>query len=186
MLFFFVVLCCWLDLFLFVVLRWFELVLSLFLVLLFFKILGCCSGGLLLLLLLTMIAFVLCHVFVVRHRFLRSLFLFLVLVLVLSFSVVHIIVNIIICQLFCILFLYVVICFWLGFDLHYCSCHFVQCVCLLCSIRVLCSSRSFVHEFVVALVILCWFWFVIWCWLMLLLIDSLLSMLFSLLYFVVY
>ena len=83
--------------------------------------------------------FVCCHVFVVRHRFLRSLLLVLVLVLVLSFSVVHINFIIIMCQLcsffvfhfHCVFCFYIGLRFWLAFDLYYCSRPFVLCVCLL-------------------------------------------------------
>jgi len=83
--------------------------------------------------------FVCCHVFVVRHRFLRSLLLVLVLVLVLSFSVVHINVVIILCQLcsffvfhfHCVFCFYIGLRFWLAFDFYYCSRPFVLCVCLL-------------------------------------------------------
>ena len=60
--------------------------------------------------------FVCCHVFVVRHSFLRSLLLVLVLVLVLSFSVVHINVIIIMCQLcsFFVFHFHCVFCFYIG------------------------------------------------------------------------
>ena len=92
------------------------------------------------------LVFVICHLFVVRHRFHRSLLLFMVLVLVLSSSLSIFIV------VFCF---YIVLCCWLAFDLYYCSCAFVLCVCLLLYILVLCSSiwfcyflLSFVHEFV--------------------------------------
>ena len=55
----------------------------------------------------------------------------------------------------CVFCFYIVLCCWLAFDLYYCSCAFVLCVCLLLYILVLCSSiwfcyflLSFDHEFV--------------------------------------